>query len=400
MKEKKFNGNRLKEALQYRATTMAELSRKTGISRQSLSLYANGANVPPFDNVKAISKELGFPYEYFMTEDSFKTVTNNTFFRSQAAAKKKDQRAQRIKMEMTARLYEVFLNDYVDFPALDLPSTVKFRNLVPDPLTVEADSIMQEIEDLADEVRNYWELGDGPIENFQYVLESHGIIVSGYRDVDTKIDAFSQKLFVNGTDEVFLIVLALGDKPKERLLFDMAHELGHILMHDWDENNENLSREEFNNQEREANMFASALLLPRNQFKADITPYATNIDFYKTLKKKWGVSMQAMMYRTRQLDIITANQFSYMMRVISSKGWRTHEPGDVPGDLNSTIFQGAIDVLFNGNYVNAAQLIDDFHNHGVFLSQKDMEELMGLQLGTLDTHDKVIEFVPKVKTTK
>ena len=51
MNTQKFNGHRLKEALQFREKKMTELADETGISKQSLSLYANDGNIPPFDNV-------------------------------------------------------------------------------------------------------------------------------------------------------------------------------------------------------------------------------------------------------------------------------------------------------------------------------------------------------------
>ena len=46
----------------------------------------------------------------------------------------------------------------------------------------------------------------------------------------------------------------------------MAHELGHILLHPWGEETDDLPKEEFNGREKQANMFASALLLPRDSF--------------------------------------------------------------------------------------------------------------------------------------
>ena len=178
----------------------------------------------------------------------------------------------------------------------------------------------------------------------------------------------------------------------------MAHELGHILMHTWGENNEDISKDEFNAREKQANMFASALLLPKDGFSRMVSAYPTNVDYYKSLKKKWKVSMQAMMYRTRQLDIISANQFQYMMRIVSKKGWRIKEPGDVPGQLKDTIFQGAIDLLFDGGYLSVNELMREFNHYGIILSQKDLENLMGLREGTLYQKSKVIPFMT-VKNT-
>lgn len=55
MENRTFNGERLKEALQFREKKMTELANEISISKQSLSLYANGGNIPPFENVKKIA---------------------------------------------------------------------------------------------------------------------------------------------------------------------------------------------------------------------------------------------------------------------------------------------------------------------------------------------------------
>lgn len=239
MNNKRFNGQRLRDALQFRAKKMSELSRETGISRQSLSLYANNENIPPFENLKKIADNLSFPIEYFMAEDLCTTVTNNTYFRSQAVAKKKEQNAQKIKLEYTAKMYEILLQ-YVDFPELKLPYSLKFNSNIHEPQYMAADCIMDDIEELATHVRKSWEIDDGPIDNLQYLLEFNGIIVTCFKNVDSKIDAFSQKVNISGKGSIYIVALATGEKPQCRLNFDMAHELGHILMHNWDDSNEGL----------------------------------------------------------------------------------------------------------------------------------------------------------------
>lgn len=391
-----FIGKKLKEALQFRGMRMAELARRTGISRQSLSLYANDENQPSANNIIEISTKLGFPANFFMTEDNHATATQNTYFRSQAAARRLDRNAEKIKVDYTARMYEV-LQDYIDFPRLSLPNTITFRNRVAEPENMEANQVRDDIEKLASQVRKEWALGTGPIENLQYLLASHGIIVVGFNDVDDKIDAFSQKVFLKGEGAVYIIALATGIKPMTRLRFDMAHELGHILMHNWDDDNESLEKAQFNNLERQANMFASAFLLPADSFSQDIAPYANKLEYYRFLKGKWKVSMQAMMYRARELNIISANQFAYLMRKVSANHERTHENGDVPGKLDATIFQGAIDLLINGGYITKEKLLNAFQMKGIYLNTNDMENLMGLRTGTLHISPKIVNFTPKLE---
>ena len=390
MDNQKFNGNRIKEALQFRGMKMTELADKAGISKQSMSLYSSNKNTPPYESVIKIAEVLNLPYDYFMVDKPFEATIENTYFRSQSSATKKARNAQELKVEYAAKLYDILLS-YVDCPELKLPEHLEMdidcsiNNYNP-----EEDAA--KIEVLSANVRKYWNLGDGPIENLQYVLESNGIVVTGFRDVDSKIDAFSQLVEINGR-EIYVIALAIGSKPIERLRFDMAHELGHILMHQWGGDEEIISNEAFNIREKQANMFASSLLLLKNTFGRTVSAYPTEIEYYNTLKKKWKVSIQAMMYRARQLSIISGNQFQYMMRQISKNGWRTKEPGDVPGQLGDTIFQGAIDLLFDGGYITKNDLLSSFSKEGIFLDQSDLENLMCLREGTLDPEPKAIRLV-------
>ena len=397
MNTQKFNGQRLKEALQFREKKMIELADETGISKQSLSLYANDGNVPPFDNVIKIARALDFPTDFFMSEDLCTASTGNTYFRSQASATKKSRNAQKIKLEYVSKLYEVILN-YMNVPELNIPDTSEI-NITKDVANVDSDQAINEIEKLAKLVREHWGLENDPIDNLQYALQSNGIIVTGFRDVDTDIDAFSQQITIDGK-VVYIIALAIGSKPIERLRFDMAHELGHILMHSWGEDNEDISKDEFNAREKQANMFASALLLPKETFSKSVSAYPTNIDYYLALKKKWKVSMQAMMYRARQLDIISTNQFQYMMRTMSKNGNRTHEPGDKPGEIGDTIFQAALDMLFEGGYLTVSELLKEFGRYGIYLSQHDLENLMYLREGTLYQEPKVIPFMTVKKDSE
>lgn len=388
MKFEKFCGKRLKDAMQLREMKMTELAEKTGIKKQSLSLYANDINNPPVENVFKIANILNIPYQFFMTESLQTIETGRAFFRSQASATKRARSAASKKMQYVALLYEVLLSK-IDFPKLNLPDTSKYDFKI-DFQNPDSDEAVQRIEDLAEEVRNYWKLGNGPIDNIQYVLESNGIVVTGFTDTGTHIDAYSQKIIVD--DRIlYLVALEIGEKPFERLRFDMAHELGHILMHGGLIEEDELSKEEFSAMEKQANMFASAFLLPRIQFSRMVAAYPTTVDYYRELKKTWKVSMQAMMYRTWQLEIITSNQFQYMMRQVSKKGWRMKEPGDVPGHLQDNLFQGAIDLLIDGGYMSKQEIMAEFAKRGIALRYRDLEKLMCLKKETLAPEKKVIQ---------
>ena len=387
MENKKFNGDRLKSARLYNGWTLTELAEKTEISKQSISLYENNRNVPEYERVHDMARVLGFPFDYFFGTDSIATMTETTYFRSFATATKKDRTAQSIKLELVARMYEVLLQ-YLEFPGFNNPD-VSFEGF-DDALALETPEAIDAMEQVAMKVRESWGAGTGPIKDLQYLLEKNGILVTGFPADKDRIDAFSQRTVVDGYG-IFLIAVVLGKLPECRIRFDMAHELGHILLHPWSEDLETLSKEEFNVREKQANMFASALLLPKATFGRDISQYPTNLKYYEFLKGKWKVSIQAMLYRTRQLEIITANQYQYLMRQVSKNGWRTCEPGDeVPGKLNESIFQGAVDCLFENHVLSARTLMQEFRRNGINLYSGMIEELLHLNPGTLKSDDKVI----------
>lgn len=386
MIEKKFYGERLKNARMYRGLTLTELAKRTEISKQSISLYENGNNVPDHMKVRLLAAELNFPYDYFFQTDNYVAKTETTYFRSLASATKKDRTAQSIKLEYVAKMYEILL-EYISFPIMNLPS-VDFEGY-DDVFECESEEAIKEIEGIAQQVREYWGIGDEPIKDLQYLLEKNGIIVTGFNTNEDKIDAFSQRTIVEGKN-IYFIAVALGSRPEGRIRFDMAHELGHILLHPWSEDLEAITKDEFKARERQANMFASTLLLPRNSFGKDVAAYPTDLQYYQFMKKKWKVSIQAMMYRAHQLGVISDNQYQYMMRQVSKNGWRQKEPGDVSYSLNENIFQGAIDLLIEQNVLTAKEILEVFRCNGVTLYSDDIENLLHLRSDTLRVEEKVV----------
>ena len=101
-----------------------------------------------------------------------------------------------------------------------------------------------------------------------------------------------------------------------------------------------------------------------------------------------------MMYRARQLKIITGNQFQYMMRQVSKRGWRKAEPGDTPYILGDNIFQGAIDLLLSEKILSVHGLLQLFMKYGVTLYPNEIEELLHIREGTLtpeETQPQIIQ---------
>lgn len=383
----KFNGDRLKTARIYRSMTLAELGKSLDLSKQTLSSYENNKGNPDFSTVIKLSKTLHFPINYFFQEKNINITSGTTYFRSLSSTSKKSRSAEITKVEFIGALYEALYN-YIAFPVLNLPKiNINNQNLK-----------YEEIENVATKLREFWNLGYDPINDLQYTLEENGLIVTGMNVADQKIDAYSQVVNIDGIEN-YIIVLSVGNKGKARINFDLAHELGHILLHPWTEDIETLSNDEFKDRERQANKFASSLLLPKETFSKDCSRYPTELEYYIRLKKKWGVSIQAMLYRAYDLDIISNNQFQYLMRQISSKGWRKKEPGDTPHVLNENIFKMGIELLLDNNYTKQ-DVTNIFEESSINLFSDEIEELLNLPSKYLNVDDKPKNNIIELKLNK
>ena len=197
-----------------------------------------------------------------------------------------------------------------------------------------------------------------------------------------KIDAFTQVHRIKNKDK-YCVILSNDKQSVARRNFDAAHELGHIILHRNIEKLEELSQEEQRKLEEQANSFAAAFLLPKNEFfKELIQPL--DLEYYKILKKKWKVSIAAMVMRARQLERINNNQYLELMKIMNYRKWRTREPLDNQWKLQQTIlFKKSIDMLKNNNILSGSELVYEIGKNGIPMYSADLEELLDLEPGTL-----------------
>ena len=384
----RINGEHLKNARLFRGLSLAELSDMTNITKQTLSLYENGTIRPEVSKLFILSKALSFPTEYFITEDHFNIKTEATYFRSLMSTSKSERISQCKRVEFIAQIYETLL-DYVNFPSLNLPN-VDFDGRINDSERQDYQETLA-IEQIANRCREYWGIGNGPINNLQELIEANGIVVSSIATDKENIDAFSQKTIINNMPMYIIVLNATKNYVRSR--FDLAHELGHILLHPWSENIEELSRVEFKERESQANKFAGAFLLPRETFGVDIKHYPTKLNFYIHLKKKWNVSIQAMIYRAHQLEIITTSQYQYLMRQISRLGWKTKEPEDKPYEYNTTLLQEAISLLFSEGEFTPSTFMNALKNKGIVLRREEVEDLLALARDSLKDEEQRVKLI-------
>ncbi|MEM5649602.1 ImmA/IrrE family metallo-endopeptidase [Bacillus cereus] len=130
--------------------------------------------------------------------------------------------------------------------------------------------------------------------------------------------------------------------------------------------------------EDEANYFASSFLMPAKSFSEELISHT--LDYYLLLKKRWQISIQAMIYRSRELNIINDYQASYLWKQIAKKGWRTQEPyDDLLQSESPLLLKEAIDLIIDNHVKTKKQICEE-----VRLCQSDIEAIVNLPVGYLD----------------
>lgn len=373
---KSFNGQRLRQARLYKGLSINDLAELLGVSKQAISQYETSNVTPDFDKMRIITNKLNFPSSYFFQEDSFNVNTKTTYFRALLSANKNARQQQVVKIRHLAIIYEI-LSNYLEFPQLNLPDVSEF---------LKDDEIYYEL--MAQNVREYWEIGQKPIDDFPYLLEKNGIIVASYPVNQDNIDAYSQKINVEGNDK-FIIVLSDDKNSAVRSNFDAAHELGHILLHDWNLDLEELSREDFKKQEKQANNFAAAFLLPKEAFLKDVSLYPKDLKYYIELKRKWKVSISAMLIRANKLGVINDNQYQYLMKQMTFNKWRQNEPLDnVIIKQEPILLNKSIEMLIGNNVFNPQEFLDELAENNISMKADEVEKLLNLPKGTLSPREE------------
>lgn len=355
---------KLKEARLARGYTVTALAENIGISKQTISKYELGQASPSSETMMKYCNFLNFDINFFMfnNEDS-NTNYGTIFFRSLKSAESQIREEIKIRIKWTNHIYS-YINEFVEFPKLNLP------NIDTDLLE---DLDLYKIEDIANKVREHWNVGNGPITNLSILLEQNGIILCNSNIDDVKIDACSQ--VINNTAIFFI---RTNEISACRLRFDLAHELGHLILHSEITKEEIEDKNLLDQIEKEANMFASAFLLPREEFSNEVL--ALSLDHFVNLKSRWKVSIAAMIYRCRELGIFNDSQVLYLRKQISLKKWRTKEPLDEVIDIERPkLLSNAIKLIIVNNIQTKEQV-----NRSINIPKQDLLVLSNLPLDYLN----------------
>ena len=373
-----FNGKRLKAARLYRGLTISEVAKMSDVSKQAISQFENSKAEPKLETLMKIMQILKFPREYFYENPEDKVVVGDTYFRSLSSTSNKERLAQIECVKLLVAIYRG-IDEYIAFPELNLYT-------VPEDFDFN-------VETLAKNVREFWNLGNERILNLVSVLEKNGVIVSTRFTNGKKIDAYSQ---IENINDKIIAVIILGDDKENafRRNFSAAHELGHLLLDDFYDI-EGMSKVEYKEMEDTMNRFAGALLVPEEVYRADLQTNAkTELNFYIQMKKKYGVSAAALIVRARQLEEITTNQYQYLMKQLSQKGYRTCEPYDKETkQMQPRYLKEAMKMIIEEDKITGTEFLEVVSENGTSISEEIVENILNLDEGYLRMNDSSGEVV-------
>lgn len=292
-----FNPKRLSLARKRRRLTAKALAEETGLAQDTISRLENGVTSEPDEaTVCRLAAALCFPPPFFSEQDPEDIDTGAVSFRSfsKMSAKEKDAAIAAGSLGLALNLW------------------IEERFSLPKPnildLSYETDPGVA-----ASLLRQYWGLGEQPINNMLALLESQGVRLFSLSENTASVNAFS--FWRDGKPFVFLN----NFKTAESSIFDSAHELGHLVMHRHGDPKETRSAE------READRFASAFLMPEKDVRARV-PRRVTVDIVLQAKKRWRVSAMAMAYRMNSLGILSEWQYKSICIELSRRGYRSGEP--------------------------------------------------------------------------
>ncbi len=297
-----FCGARLRLARLFHGLSPAEVAERVGVTRQYIHSLEIGDRTPAGDLTNALAFVLHVSPKFFFNRSQARMAEEHFHFRSRKST------------PTFARLECVARGAFLDELLARLDAELRFPKVDISPVEVTDDS---QIEAIASDYRQRWGLGEGPISNMCRVLEQRaGAVITCFSGVSEKVDAFS----ISRPRPV--VVRNPAKESSARMRFDLAHELGHLVLHYGIETGDDLT-------ERQADRFAGAFLFPRRAFVAEF-PRRTPLDWdaLYALKKRWKVSMAAIVHRAQDLGLLDPAQSKRAYMYLSKTGQRKKERGD------------------------------------------------------------------------
>ena len=334
--------SRFVEAREELGLTQTELAKLSDISRYTISKIENEilqeiSSSTLFSLATALKKPTDF---FFREEINFKKTTQPSF-RSFKSQSKTENTEAMIKLKRTIEFVDL-LYHHINERHLDIP-------LYEEDTTGEDSLTKNDIEGIAYETREAMGISNnGAIIDLITWLENHGIICCSAPLPDKTSSVNVSVKFGNSNYENAIIVYNIK-LNYYRQRFSLAHELGHIILHHYWTEQDFIDNQD--SAERQADMFASAFLMPADSFRHSV--YKKDLAGALQLKDQWKTSVASICRRMKDVNLISESRYRDLNIEISRKGWKRSEPKDKTTPTESPYYlKEAFNFLFSNNVIS------------------------------------------------
>ncbi len=349
-------GQRLKLSRSAAGVSLRDLEERIGnrVTAQAIGKYERDESMPSSGVLIALADALGVSVDYLVGDQEM-VLEAVEFRKKQITSKREEAQVEAKVLHMLERY--LLVEELLDLPSVEWDK--------PREAPYPVNQHVAEADRAAQSLREHWGLGTDPIPNLVELLEEQGIKVLS---IDlTNIDGLTARVRRAQKGAVPVIVVNRKDWG-ERQRFTLAHELGHMVM--------DVSAKV--DDEKAAHRFAGAFLMPADALWAEVGKHRTSIGgselFY--LKQLFGVSVQAITYRCRDLGIFSDSLFRRLFQEFSRLGWRSppyREPLARPGEEPTRFRRLTFRALAEGaiSEPKAAELLN--------LSMHELDQLMEVE---------------------
>ena len=375
-----FQIERLSQALAVRRLSQTQLASMVGVSPTTISKWRSGQQSPEADALDRLASIINVSPEWFTRQKPI--GMSLPLFRSNASAHVAARQMLEARLEW-AQDIAISLSEFVDFPVVKLPE-YKFT----DPEEISSG----DIEQAAIDCRDLWRLGRSAIPDLALAVEGAGAILvreeTGVAQIEG-VSTWSSSSVLNRP-----IILLSADKGNAfRSRFDLAHEIGHLILHKHIPRA--TERERHKLMEQQAHRFAGAFLLPAESFSGEIRTPVT-LDSLLLLKQRWGISVAAIIMRLQALRIIDDEDKQTLFKRRSARWGMKSEPGDdTRSPEQPRLLQRTITLLVSSGVMP----LETIPRH-LGLSTRDIEMLAGLPTDYFEGPAQIFDFATLRSITK
>lgn len=292
------------------AMTVAQLAKRVGVSRNTITNYESGKTEPSASDLVRLSETLGCHVADLLSTGQCAPPPRFAF-RAHAPLQKDSS------IIVTARKY---LRAYAEIEEItDARLGRHLRRFICDndgPLTPRY------IETVADTLRQSCGLHDTGPENIARVLEGLGVRTLFFEHDGKGLDGLST---VQG--DMVLMLLRFRSRIIERTIFSAAHELGHLVLHPqlFSDDSETIDGEDAKRFEKEADSFAGNFLVPSDEivriWREERLNRLALFNALVLLKRIFHVSFHCLYHRVTELGLVEpVNRAVFINQIKSQLG--------------------------------------------------------------------------------